>query len=249
MSADAVKRRALTLLVAVFWLAVWQALSMLLGKPVLLPSPIETLRALFSLAPTAAFWRTVSDTLLRVLGGYALAITLGCLLAAACACSALTERFLSPIRALVKATPISSFIILVLLWLTKTTVPLFIAFLMVLPIVWTNVQQGILGTDAQLLEMACAYGVPRIKRLTRLYMPSVLPYLKSACATGLGFAWKSAIAAEVIARPLSSIGGALQNAKVSLDTEALFAWTLVVVLISMALERLLLVAFGKGKKA
>ena len=61
----------------------------------------------------------------------------------------------------VKSIPVASFIILALLWLRNTgNLAVFISFLMVLPIVYTNTLTGIRQADAQLLELARLYRVP-----------------------------------------------------------------------------------------
>ena len=63
--------------------------------------------------------------------------------------------------------------------------------------------------------------------------------------TGLGFAWKSGIAAEVIALPALSVGKNLYDTKIYLERADLFAWTLAVILLSLGLEALLKRAIGR----
>lgn len=226
-------------LVIVLWLLLWQVLASLIGNPFLLPGPIDTMRSLFALAQTGSFWQSLGGSMLRILGGYLLAVLLGSLLALLCSLSAILGAFLEPLRSLIRSTPITSFIILVLLYLQVEQVPVFIAMLTVLPIVWQSLQQGIAEVDPLLIEMSRAYGFGHMKRLRQLYLPSIRPYFYAGCATGIGFAWKAGIAAEVIARPALSIGRNLQDAKVYLNTEELFAWTLAIVLLSLLLESLL----------
>ena len=111
---------------------------------------------------------------------------------------------------------------------------------MVLPVVWANVEQGIRETDRSLLEMARVYRLSRWKTFRRIRLPSVMPYALAAMRTGLGFAWKSGVAAEVICHPKPSVGGFLYNAKVYLETPEVFVWTATVVLLSVLLEQGLL---------
>lgn len=224
------------LLVVLFWGSVWQLAAMAVGLPLLLPGPGDTLTALFRLGRTAAFWQSTGLTLARVAGGYLLAVALGMALAVVCCFVPMADTLLAPLRTVIKATPVSSFIILVLLWIEKGRVPAFISFLMVLPIVWTGVQEALQATSPQLVEMTQAYGLSFGKRLRWLYAPSVRPHLAAACMTGLGFAWKSGIAAEVIALPAFSVGKNLYDAKIYLERADLFAWTLTVILLSMLLE-------------
>ncbi|MBR1584903.1 MAG: ABC transporter permease subunit [Clostridia bacterium] len=243
------KKGLRNLLIGVFWLAVWQGISAAVGLNILLPGPVDTLRALIRLAGTAAFWLTAGQTLLRVAAGYALAVAAGVLLAALCHRFRGADALLSPLRTVIKATPVTSFIILVLLWIARARVPVFIAFLMVLPIVWTGVQEALAAVDANLLEMAAMYRFSAGKKLRYVYLPSIRPALTAACVTGLGFAWKSGIAAEVIARPEGAVGTQLYNAQIYLERADLFAWTLTVILLSLALEALIKAVARRGKGA
>lgn len=234
--------------IAICWLALWQFAAMAAGSAILLPSPWETAKAFAALAGTGYFWKTAAATLLRVAAGFLLGMAAGTALGVLTAFSRLADEFLSPVRGIVKATPVTSFIILVLLWFTATLTPVFIALLMVMPIAWANVREGVLAVDAQLLEMAEVFRFSRTKKLRHIYLPSVLPQYLAACTTGFGFAWKSGVAAEVIARPAFSIGRNLYESKLYLNTEELFAWTALVILLSMLLERLMVRAMRRIRK-
>ncbi|MCR5610508.1 MAG: ABC transporter permease subunit [Clostridiales bacterium] len=236
------------LIIAAVWLVIWQAAAWAVGSKLLLPSPFETGKALVLLAGTRVFWKSCLMTLLRVFAGFFLGVIAGAVLGVVTAASGFLDEFLSPLRSIVKATPVTSFIILVLLYLTSSLTPLFIAFLMVLPIVWSNVLSGIKATDAQLLEMADAFGYTKGKKLTRVYAPSVLPHFLSACTTGLGFAWKSGVTAEVIAHPAFGMGRYIYESKLYLETPELFAWTAAVIILSFALEKVVLLILGRAVK-
>ena len=199
--------------IGVFWIGIWWAIALAVGLPKLLPGPLETAAALFRLAGQAAFWRSVGLTLLRVAMGYMLAVLIGTALAAGCWRFRGLDALLSPLRTVIKATPVSSFILLVWLWLKRAHVPVFISFLMVLPIIWTAVQEALDSVDGDLREMANMYRFSRWQKLKYLYAPSVKPAFTAAGLTGLGFAWKSDIAAEVIALTPDSVGKHLSDAK------------------------------------
>ena len=235
-------------LILAFWLLVWFGAAWAVGSPLLLPSPLLTFKTLISLCATGAFWKTCLMTLLRVFAGFALGISIGSALGVLTAASPFSEELLSPLRSIVKAAPVTSFIILVLLYLSSALTPLFISFLMVLPIVWTNVAAGVKATDPQLLEMADVFGFSRGRKLRSVYAPSVLPHFISACTTGLGFAWKSGVTAEVIAHPAFGMGKAIYESKLYLETPELFAWTAAVILLSFALERLIVSILGRAVK-
>ena len=222
-----------------FWLAVWQCAAFFVGKEVLIPSPAQVFSRLWQLAGQAVFWLTAISSLGRVVLGFAAALAIGVVLAVLTAASRICRALLQPLVSVIRATPVASFIILALVWLPNARVPVFISFLTVVPIVWANVESGIVQTDRGLLEMAKMYRFSRARTLRDVYVPSVRPYFLSAFTTGLGFAWKSGIAAEVIANTKNSIGGQIYGAKIYLETADLFAWTLAVIALSMILEKLL----------
>lgn len=235
-------------LIALIYLAVWEAASLLVGKELLLPSPFATLARLSELLFQTDTWMFAGLTLLRIMTGYVLGVLAGVALAVLTAHSRFAEELLSPLRSVVKATPVTSFILLTLLWLRSGIVPLFISFLMVLPMVWTTTAEAILQTDSRLVEMGKTFGLNRWKILRQIYIPSVLPQFLAACTTALGFSWKSGVAAEIIALPKQSIGYRLYESKLRIETVDLFAWTLLVIVLSMLLERLLVWSMRRIKR-
>ena len=107
-----------------------------------------------------------------------------------------------------------------------------------------TVLSGIRARDDSLLEMARVFKIPALRRIRCIDLPQVMPYFRAGCTLGLGLCWKAGVAAEVIGMPVPSIGERLQQAKVYLDTPELFAWTLVIVLMSVGFEKLFMAALG-----
>ncbi len=233
-----------------FWLALWALVAAAVGKELLLPSPLAVGQALLALAGTGEFWFTLGGSILRVLAGIVTGAGLGVLLALLTHKSSLARSLLSPVMTLLKSTPVASFILLALVWLGRSVVPVFIASLMVLPVVWANSAAGLAGIDRRLLELAKVFGLSRGRVLRRIVWPSVLPQLRAALRSALGLGWKAGIAAEVLTVPPYSIGRRIYDAKLYLETTQLFAWTTAVVLLSFLLERALLcLVEGKEKYA
>lgn len=226
---------------AAFWLLLWQVAVMRADNNILTASPAETVRTLWKLLQTAVFWKTVASSFIKIASGFFLAVAAGVLCAIAASVSGLVRVLLNPLLRLVKAVPVASFIILALFWLsTSKNLSILISFLMVLPVIYANVFQGIASAEKELLEMARVFRIPFGKRLRYIYIPAVLPYFVSACSVGLGFCFKSGIAAEVIGLPQNSIGERLYEAKLYLMTAELFAWTAVIVIVSVIFEKLVM---------
>ena len=235
-----------------FWVAVWQLAAFLvarMGLGFLLAGPWETLRVLAGMLPQAAFWGRIGFSAARILGGFALALVFGCLLAAASAACPPVLVLLRPVMQFVKATPVASIIILALLWVSSANLAVLISFLMVLPVIYAAVLEGIRRTDPALLEMARIFRLPFGRTLRAIWLPGVWPYLLQSCETGLGLCWKSGVAAEVIGLASGSIGEALYQAKIFLQTGELFSWTLVIILVSAAFEKLTLAVLRLAGRA
>lgn len=220
-----------------FWLVIWQALSVFVGIELLVASPEAVLRVLALRIGESDFWLSILYSMLRVVAGFSLAVVFGTLLAVLTSAVPFLYHLFYPLLTVIKATPVASFIILVLLWVKSSYVPIFISFLMVMPIVWSNIATAIKNTDIKLLEMASVYNFGKLKTIKLIYIPQCIPNFYTSCVMGIGFAWKSAIAAEVISTPKISIGRGLYNSKIYLETPDLFAWTLVVVILSILLEK------------
>lgn len=224
-------------------------LCYIVKQEILIVSPVRVLVRLRELSGDASFWVSALNSMLHVLAGFLLGVSAGIVLAVLTTSVRLLYDLLYPLVSMIKATPVVSFIILALVWLRSEQVPTFTAFLEVTPIVLGNVMNGILKTDSGLLEMARVYRFGRARTVRRVYIPSVMPYFTAACTTGMGLAWKTCIAAEVLASTEFSIGGHIYDSKIYLETADLFAWTAVVVLMSVVLERLMVALMRKiGKK-
>lgn len=233
------------ILAVLFWFGVWAVLAALVHSPLLLPSPAAVFTRLFSLIRLPDFWKIIAGSLLHIMLGLACATVLGLLLAVLTCRFSPADVLLSPLLTVVKSTPVASFIILILIWIGRDRVPAVITGLMVLPVVWNNVSAGIRGIDRDLLEMADLYRLAPIVKLRRLYVPSVMPHFLSALKTAIGIGWKAGIAAEVLTVPAHSIGKQIYESKLYLETADLFAWTFVVILISLFIEKILIAAVGR----
>lgn len=224
----------------VFWLVVWQIGSMALNLPLLLPSPLAALLRLGELALTGEFWQAIGWSSVRIIGGFLISCLAAALLAIPAAKWKWIQELLGPLVAAIKAIPVASFIILALVWLNSRSLSVFISFLMVFPPVYLNVLEGIRQTDRNLLEMANIFRVPLWRQIRGIYLPQVLPYFRTAVSLALGLCWKAGIAAEVIGLPDGSMGEHLHAAKVYFMTADLFAWTAVIVAVSVVFEKLFL---------
>lgn len=233
------KRKPLNkIAVCIFWIAVWQMIYFMIQRDIYVPSPFSVFIRLKELILLSVFWKSVAYSIYRVMVGLILSILFGISIGIVSSLNDYVYDLIHPLMTAIKSTPVLSFIIIALIWFSSSNVPIFICFLMCFPVVWTNVVTGIRNVDVKLLEMAKVYRVKKSMILRRIYLPSIIPYFSAACITCLGLGWKVSVAAEVLSHPRNAIGSHLYSAKVYLDSSELFAWTVVVILLSLLFESL-----------
>lgn len=242
------KKVGIAVAVLTFWVIVWYVIALKVDQELLVSTPLAVAQVLWRLVCDVDFWKSVALSLLRVTEGFVSGVAVGTLAAAVSFLCRPAGHLIRPLLTVIKATPVASFIVLALVWIKTDNVPVFISFLMVTPIVWANVLQGLNSAPHRMKEVCRVFGFSKLKTLRYLYLPSVKPYFTAALNSAVGLAWKAGIAAEVLCRPEFSVGGAIWRAKITLETADVFAWTAVVVILSLILEELLGAVLRRGGK-
>lgn len=223
-------------IILMFWVLVWELCSLFINKPLLLPSPVEVAKVLIVLIGKIYFWKSVFNSVTRVILGLFLSIGVGIFIGIAAGLNRFIEELLEPLMVVIKATPVMSIIILALVWFKSSSVVIFTTILICFPIIYTNVLQGIKAVDKHLIQMANIYKVKNKYIIKDIYLPCIKHYIVSGVLMCLGLGWKVSVASEILSTPRYSIGLNLLNAKSTLETAELFAWTIVVVLLSFIFE-------------
>ena len=218
----------------------WQLLAMKLDQKLLLATPVDVAKTLGVLVKSQEFYSAIAYSMGRILLG----LLIGAAVGTACALLAGRWHFMEvlfwPYFSAMKATPVASVVILCLVWLSSRRLSVFIVFLVVTPVIYTNILAGIKNLDPKMKDMARVFGINGLRRLLYVYLPELKTYIIAAFALATGMAFKAGIAAEVIGTPGGSVGKMLYNAKVYLETPELFAWTLVIIVLSVVVEQVIL---------
>ena len=216
----------------VFLLALWKVLSLWVNAAIIIPSPEETLKACFTLLIQPDFLTRVWHTVARSLAGFFIALFSALFLGIMGGAYKPAFILFKPLVSITKATPTMSIILLALIWLHTEIAPILVGFLVIFPLLYTNIVEGIRNVDVKLLEMAKMYQVKKKRIITELYLPSLSSYLTAGAATALGLNLKVIIAAEVLSQPRNCIGTSLHLEQINLNTAGVFAWTIIAILIS-----------------
>ena len=231
------KKCLYTLFAAVFWIGVWQAVSMIYDMDFVLPSPTRTLEVLFEKVCEPSFWSAVAFSVTRIMIGFSLSVILGIVLALFSIRVKVTGVLFDPFCSVVRAVPVASFIILVLVMFSSEYVSVIISLLMGFPVIYSTLRRGIEATPRELIEAADVFSLGFFGRLKYIYVPHLVPYIASALSVACGLCFKSGIAAEVIGNPSGSVGGAMYLSKIGFNMPELLSYTAVIVVVSVLIER------------
>ncbi len=231
--------RIISLVVAILLLILWEILSASFGSDQILPGPDDALISLIRMAGIPEFYSALGLTLLRGTIGFALALIIGLAIGIPAGLHSGVDAAFRPLLITIRSTPVIAIILLALIWFRVDQVPVFIGFLTMLPILTTNISQGIRNTEPAFIQMAQLYSVRKRRILRDIYIPSLLPWLFSGVSTAVGFGWRSVIIGEVLSQPRYGIGSMMQDAQSFLLVSEVIAWTLVAVIVSALFEWLI----------
>lgn len=229
-------------LTGLLWLAIWQAAAAAAGSGLLLPGPVDTVRALAELLVTGEFYLNIAWTVFRCIIAMGLSFGAGVIFAwCAYRCSAVRSLLSLPV-AFFKAVPVMAIIIYVILLADSDWVAVIVCFFMCFPIVYTNILAGLDALSGEYLEVADIYGLKPGQTIRLIYWPGILPQIKASISLIAGLSWKAVVAAEVLSIPKYSLGYEMMNSKYYLETDDLFAYIAVIVVLSLAFEKLVKLA-------
>ena len=223
--------------VLLFWLAVWEIAALIIDLEFVFPRVSDTFIALILLLGEGDFWISIALSLGRIILGFVIGVILGIALSLLCNLSSVVNSVISPIMTVIKATPVASFILVLWFIIGSGSVPIAIACLMVMPIIWQNLSDCYKATDKNLEEVCLVFSIDYLTKLRILIIPTLAKFLLPAMLSASGLAWKAGIAAEIIAYTENSLGRDILNAKNSFESAEMFAITVVVALLSIGIER------------
>lgn len=234
-----------TLIGITLFLLLWQALSSILKKSIVLPMPVETLSLLISnlfatdtlISIWQTTWKAVFALAWAILVGFPIGLVLGLFPS--------LYRIFRPIIMVMQAVPVISWLTLIIFaWGVGWKGPIFITFLALLPVSILTTVSGVRSLDIDLLEMARLYRVPRRKILKDIYLGSLLPFITAILDVGIGQTWKAILVSEYLCGG-DGLGVMILMARMNIDTPRVWALTLIVVILGIVTEHLMKLATRK----
>ncbi len=212
-------------------IVLWQIVALIIAKPIIMPTPLETFRAFLEIVSTEWFFIAVFSTVRRMVLAFIVTLVSAITLGMVAGFYRPFNYMFKPIITTFKAVPTMAVIILAIIWLDSELAPILVSFLVTFPLIYQNVVNGIQNVDPKLIEMVQLYNVGKAKTVKEVYLPSIQSYLMAGISTAVGLNVRIIIAAEVLSQPRISIGTAFQIERANLNTAGVFAWSIIAIII------------------
>jgi NitT/TauT family transport system permease protein len=237
MRAWLTRLHAPTVVVALALIGVWSALSLRYGAFVL-PPPGAVARGLLDIVASGEIWRHTAASLGRILVGFGGALVVALVLGLLAFASRLARGVVHDLLAVLNSTSVFVWIVVSIIWFGLSNwAPIFTTFMITLPVVASNVVEGVAGVDRRLLEMGDVYRLSGRRKFTAIVVPSTLPYLVAGMKVGFGLALKVSVVAEIFG-VTSGIGYVMNYSREILATQMVFVWALVMILVMTLVDTL-----------
>jgi NitT/TauT family transport system permease protein len=226
-----------TLLVLALGLAAWSAVSARFG-PYLFPPPGRVLSGLAGLVAGGQLWVHVGASLYRIGLGFAAAVAVSILAGLLGGRLPAARVVLRDLTAILNSTSVFVWIVLALIWFgLSDRGPIFTTFMIVLPVLLSNVGAGVDSVDRKLLEMAQVYRLSPLERFRHVTLPSTVPYLVAGMQVAFALGLRVSVVAELFGVS-AGIGYAMNVSRDTLRTDLVFAWALVLIAVMVLTEQL-----------
>jgi len=161
--------------------------------------------------------------------GYLLAMIIGVFIGFISGLNEKFNLFINPIVVILQTTPNISWILLAIIWFgLNSKIVIFTIFISLIPIFIINSKEGVRNTDKDILQMSEVYQFSRVSKIKNIYFPSIKPYIASASYITIERGWKIGAMAELLSLD-TGIGSGLYWARNNLETEKIFAWSIILV--------------------
>ncbi|WP_312949170.1 ABC transporter permease [Superficieibacter sp.] len=201
-----------------------------------LPGPEKTFNAVLALWRNNTLLHDIGVTFSRVFSGFLLATLVGTLAGLALGASRRLAQFFEPLLAVFNTVSSAIWAIFAIIWFgISNATTIFVVFMTAMPLILTNVWQGAQTVERQYVELARSFRFSRLQLLRKIYLPTILPYFFSGARLAFGFGWRVSLVAETLGAS-DGIGYRLRQAGDLVQTDQVFAWTLLLVSLMLLLE-------------
>lgn len=227
-----IKKYLMILLSILILFTLWHIFYKLENHEVIIPSITSTIHEVINIITADNFINIIAATTIRAILGFILSLLIGCILGFIAGFKESLEFFMKPYLMIIKSTPIVAIMLIALIWIKSDGVPILVSFLLCYPIIYESVINGIKNTDKSIIEFGKVHKISNFTMIIDVYMPSVFSHIIANIFSTLALSFKTTVSSEIISIPKYGIGNSIYTAKVYLNTAEVFAWLIIIVLLS-----------------
>ncbi|MDR5588371.1 MULTISPECIES: ABC transporter permease subunit [Clostridium] len=230
------KNRICILASCLFFLIVWQVLAVIINNDIYLPNIQQVITEMIKIIGKNDFNLIFISSVYRSVLCYILAIILAIILGVLTFMYPFFKFLLAPINSFAKTIPTMVLVVLVLVWFNKDKAPFIVGFAITFPILYEGIVGSLNSIDKKIIDMMDIYEISLIEKIKKIYVPIIKFHLASILVSTFSLAFKVVIAGEVHGQPRYGIGSAIQLEKVNFNTSGIFAWIVLIAILSLAFE-------------
>ncbi len=217
-------------------LIIWEIIAIKINKDIYLPKIEDVLISMIEILKSPEFIKNSISTLYRTIVSFTLALILSVILGVLSFMYPFLKNLLAPLNSIGKTIPTMILVLLALIWFDKDKAPFVVGFAIVFPILYEGIYNSLKDIDKKILDMCKIYKVSQKEKIKKIYIPVIKFYIMSILISTFSLAFKVVIAGEVHGQPKYGIGAAVQIEKVNFNTVKIFAWIIIIALISILFE-------------
>lgn len=247
MKASSMKDKKLIITSIVLIIGLWAIGGEVINNSIYLPKIQDLAKELVYIITEREFFIDIVNTIFRTIKSFTITLVIAIALGIMAAFNKYIYNFLYPIMAVCKSIPTIAFVLIALIWFDKDIAPILIGVIIAFPILYEVVQSSVFNLDKDILYMSQVYKIPKIDMIFKIYLPNIYYNLLNISNSTLSLILKVIIAGEVYGQPLYGIGAKIQLEKINLNTTGIFAWILIVAVITIGFDLVLQIINRKDK--
>jgi NitT/TauT family transport system permease protein len=230
------KSKSYTLLSCIFFIGLWQLIAIKINNDIYVPKIQQVAEAVSIIFKDENLLKVIFSSFYRTMSSYLLALAFSMILGVLGVVYPFFKYLIEPINSISKTIPTMVLVVLSLVWFDKDSTPFVVGFAIVFPILYEGIRNSVIRIDKKIIDMTKIYEVNLKDKIKKIYLPVMKFYLMSILVSTFSLTFKVVIAGEVYGQPKFGIGSQIQLEKVNFNTPGIFAWIIIIAIISLVLE-------------
>jgi NitT/TauT family transport system permease protein len=232
------KNKIQGIIACIILVILWEIVAVKIDNEIYLPRIENVLFSMGEILSKGDFLKSILSSLSRTVISFFSALFLAVVLGVLSLMYPIFKSFLKPINAIGKTIPTMVLVVLALIWFKKENAPFIVGFAIVFPILYEGVISSISNINKELIDMCKVYKISTWQKVKKIYMPVIGFYITGILMSTFSLAFKVVIAGEVYGQPKYGVGSSIQVEKMNFNTNAIFAWIIIIAILSILFDLL-----------